>query len=76
MNDIWRRRFAPGYQRMKRPVMAYQFDYTHGSREIWHSHEQGQLVYCAARRGTRADAAGCLDGGADKRLLDRARRGP
>ncbi|AOB31970.1 AraC family transcriptional regulator [Bordetella sp. H567] len=45
MDNIWRRRFAPGYQRLKRPVMAYQFDYPHGSREIWHSHEQGQLVH-------------------------------
>ena len=49
MDNIWRRRFAPGYQRLKRPVMAYQSDYTHGNREIWHSHEQGQLVH--AMRG-------------------------
>jgi len=45
MDMIWRERFSKGYRRLERPVMAKQYDYEHGSREIWHSHEQGQLVH-------------------------------
>jgi len=45
MDNLWRQRFASSYRRMERPVMAYRADYDHGSRQIWHSHEQGQLVH-------------------------------
>ena len=44
MDSLWRQRFATGYQRLPRPVIAHAHDYAHGEREIWHSHEQGQLV--------------------------------
>ncbi|ANN77241.1 AraC family transcriptional regulator [Bordetella flabilis] len=45
MDSIWRERFAKGYRRLERPVMAARHDYEPGHREIWHSHEQGQLVH-------------------------------
>ncbi len=45
MDSLWRQRFATGYRRLPRPVVAHANDYAHGEREIWHSHEQGQLVH-------------------------------
>ena len=45
MDNVWRQRFAKDYRRLPRPVMVCRNDYEHGSREIWHSHEQGQLVH-------------------------------
>jgi AraC-like DNA-binding protein len=45
MDSIWRERFAKGARRLERPVMAAGRDYGPGSREIWHSHEHGQLVH-------------------------------
>ncbi|MFC4275199.1 AraC family transcriptional regulator [Achromobacter aloeverae] len=45
MDNIWRQRYAAGYQRQPWPVMGWGKRYRGGQREIWHSHEQGQLVY-------------------------------
>jgi AraC-like DNA-binding protein/quercetin dioxygenase-like cupin family protein len=45
MDRIWRQRFSSGYRRQERPVVATRIDYAHGNRQIWHSHEQGQLVH-------------------------------
>lgn len=45
MDKIWRQRFSSGYKRLNRPVLASRNDYAHGSRQIWHSHEQAQLVH-------------------------------
>jgi AraC-like DNA-binding protein len=45
MDRIWRQRFSNGYRRQERPIIATRIDYAHGSRQIWHSHEQGQLVH-------------------------------
>ncbi|OZI30612.1 AraC family transcriptional regulator [Bordetella genomosp. 10] len=45
MDNIWRQRFGAGYQRQSWPVMGWGKRYRGGQREIWHSHEQGQLVY-------------------------------
>ncbi|MDR3447953.1 MULTISPECIES: helix-turn-helix transcriptional regulator [unclassified Dyella] len=44
MDNLWRQRFAADYQRQKWPVMAWANTYQGGERQIWHSHEQGQLV--------------------------------
>lgn len=49
MDSIWRSKYGSGYRRMARPVVVRAYDYQHGYREIWHSHEQAQLVY--ATRG-------------------------
>jgi AraC-like DNA-binding protein len=44
MDKIWRHRFGADYPRQKWPVMAWGNTYEGGERQIWHSHEQGQLV--------------------------------
>jgi len=44
MDNLWRQRFGADYQRQKWPVMAWANTYQGGERQIWHSHEQGQLV--------------------------------
>lgn len=48
MDSIWRQRFGAGYQQQTWPVMGWGKRYHSGQREIWHSHEQGQLVYPSA----------------------------
>ncbi len=48
MDNLWRQRFGAGYQRQAWPVMGWGKRYRNGDREIWHSHEQGQLVYPSA----------------------------
>lgn len=45
MENIWRSTYGSGYRRMPRPVVVRAYDYKDGDREIWHSHEQAQLVY-------------------------------
>ncbi len=44
MDDIWRNRFAVRNSQAA-PVQVRAYDYVNGSREIWHSHEYGQLVH-------------------------------
>lgn len=48
MDKIWRNTYGSGYRRMPRPVVVRAFDYQDGYREIWHSHEQAQLVYATS----------------------------
>ncbi|WP_420994045.1 AraC family transcriptional regulator [Cupriavidus sp. 30B13] len=45
MDPIWRKQFGYEYRRQPRAVMARGSTYKNGQREIWHSHEQAQLVY-------------------------------
>lgn len=45
MDNIWRQHYGYGYRRQVRPVLAREYDYQNGAREIWHSHEQVQLVF-------------------------------
>ena len=48
MDNIWRKRFAAQHGRITEPLQARAYDYVHGAREIWHSHEYGQLVHATA----------------------------
>ncbi|MFJ3044561.1 AraC family transcriptional regulator [Herbaspirillum chlorophenolicum] len=45
MDHIWRNKYGAGYRRLPRPVVVRAYDYGDGYREIWHAHEQAQLLY-------------------------------
>lgn len=48
MDNIWRNKYGAGYRRMPRPVVVRAYDYGDGYREIWHAHEQAQLLYATS----------------------------
>lgn len=48
LDTIWRQRFAASHNRLPAPVVARAHDYENGCREIWHSHEYGQLVHATS----------------------------
>lgn len=45
VSPIWRERYAPVRTQPAEPVVARMWDYENGFREVWHAHEEAQLIY-------------------------------
>lgn len=45
MDSNWQLRYGFRYQRQSRPIIASAYEYRNGDRQLWHAHEQAQLVY-------------------------------
>lgn len=45
VNPIWRDRYAAVQVTPAAPVQARAWNYSNGGREVWHSHEEAQLIY-------------------------------
>lgn len=45
MDNIWRKRFGAPARSTSEELRVRAHDYVDGAREIWHSHEYGQLVH-------------------------------
>ncbi|WP_109478878.1 helix-turn-helix transcriptional regulator [Paraburkholderia sp. C35] len=45
VNPVWRRRYTVNQAAQGSPVIASAWEYENGFREVWHAHEEAQMVY-------------------------------